>query len=170
MTIRYILLVSLLSLAVLYDLRTYRIPNRLIAVGFIAGLLLNLILGGINGILTSLAAAVIPAVLLIVLFTLRMLGAGDIKLFCSIGAIMGIQFILNAIAFSFIAGGVLAIIIMVLRGNTRFRLKNVGKYLKTCLYTGKFMPYTDFNDKNDGGKFHFSVAIAAGCLISILTN
>lgn len=170
MVIRYILLVMLLSLSVLYDLRAFRIPNQLVAAGFIAGLLLSLILGGVSGLLTSLAAAVIPALLLIALFALRMLGAGDIKLFCSIGAIMGIQFILYAMAYSFVAGGVLAIAIMILRGNTGLRLKNIGRYLKAVFYTGKFTPYTDFKDKNDGGKFHFSVAIAAGCLINILVN
>jgi len=170
MTVKYILLVMLLSLAVLFDLRTYLIPNKLVAAGLIAGLLVNLILGGINSLLSSLAAAVIPAVVLIVLFALRMLGAGDIKLFCSIGAIMGIQFVLSSMAFSFIAGGALAVAIMILRGNARLRFKKIGKYLKTCLYTGRFMPYTDFKNKMDGGKFHFSIAIAAGCLINILTN
>jgi len=170
MTVRYILLVILLALAVLYDLRTYIIPNRLIATALVAGLAVSLVLGGIKGLLESFAAAVIPAAVLLALFALRMLGAGDIKLLCSIGAIMGIKFVLYTMAYSFIAGGVLAVALMIFRGNVRFRFRNIGKYLMGCLYTGRLMPYSDFSNKNDGGKFHFSLAIAAGCLINILAN
>jgi prepilin peptidase CpaA len=168
MAARYIILSLLLITAVAGDVRTYRIYNLPVALGLGAGFILNFIIGGFEGLVWSLLAAVIPFVLLIALFVLRMLGAGDIKLFCAIGAIMGVKFILYAMAFSFLAGGVIALVIMLVRGNIKQRFHHIATYLKTCFFTYTFTPYTDFGDKSDGAKFHFSVAITAGCIIQIM--
>ena len=165
---RYTILALLLIAAVVGDIRDYRIYNLPVALGLAAGLLLNLIAGSFEGFLWSLLAALIPAVLLMILFVLRMLGAGDIKLFCAIGAIMGVRFVLYAMAFSFLAGGIIAIGIMLVRGNIRQRLGHISNYLKNWFLTRTFIPYTDFGDKSDGAKFHFSLAIAAGCSIQII--
>lgn len=165
MLYKYILLGLLLVLAAVGDVRNYRINNATVAAGVIAGLLLSLVSGGLSGLASSILATVLPAVLLIVLFALRMLGAGDIKLFCAAGAITGVTFILPAMAFSFLAGGIAALFIMLVRGNLGQRIRHIAAYLKTSFLTGKLGPYTDFSDKSDGAKFHFSLAIAAGCVI-----
>jgi len=170
MTGKVIIILLLLVIAVISDLRSYRIYNLPIAIGLSAGLILNFIVGGFEGFLLSLLASVIPALLLIALFALRMLGAGDIKLFCAIGAIMGIRFVLYAMAFSFLAGGVMAIGLMLVRGNMKQRLAHIATYIKTIFFTHSFMPYTDFDDKSDGAKFHFSLAITAGCSIQIILS
>lgn len=168
MIVKYILLLILLSVAVASDIRTYRIYNLPMALGVVAGLVHGFILNGLGGLVWSLLASIIPAVLLIALFALRMLGAGDIKLFCAIGAIMGMPFVLYAMAYSFLAGGFMALAIMLIRGNFKQRLKHIVLYLKTCFLTRTFIPYTDFGDKKDGSKFHFSLAIAAGCIVQII--
>lgn len=167
---KYIILLVLIIIAVAGDIRFYRIYNLPVALGLVAGLVLNCITGGFEGLARSLLAAILPAVLLIVLFALRMLGAGDIKLFCAIGAIMGAPFVLYAMAFSFLSGGMMAIGIMLVRGNLKQRLEHITAYLKTCFFTLKFMPYTDFGDKSDGAKFHFSLAIAVGCSVQIMLS
>lgn len=166
--IRYAALGLLLVISVAGDIRSYKINNITVATGLAAGLILNLLYGGPGGLASSILAAVVPAILLIVLFALRMLGAGDIKLFCAIGAIMGIPFILYAMAYSFLAGGLMALAVMLARGNMKQRLRHIAAYLKTCFLTGKFSPYTEFGDKSDGAKFHFSLAIAAGCVIQTI--
>ena len=168
MILRYVILALLLTIAAISDIRTYRVHNLTVALGLAAGLALNLAGGGLEGLAWSLLAAIIPAVLLFALFALRMLGAGDIKLFCAVGSVMGVKFVLYAMAFSFLAGGVMALGIMLVRGNIKQRLRHIATYLKTCFLTRTFMPYTDFSNKSDGGKFHFSLAIAAGCLLQIL--
>lgn len=170
MLARYIILSLLLIIAVATDIRTYRIYNLPMALGLVAGLVLNFMIDGIEGLAWSLLAAIIPAVLLIVLFALRMLGAGDIKLFCAIGAIMGVPFVLYTMAFSFLAGGVIALCIMFVRGNLKQRIKHIAIYLKTCYLTHTFIPYTEFGDKSDGAKFHFSLAIAVGSTVQIILS
>lgn len=166
---RYMVLTLLLLISVVSDLQDYRVRNLPVALGLVAGLIVNFAVDGFTGMIWSFFAALIPAVLLIVLFALRMLGAGDIKLFCAVGAIMGVSFVMYAMAYSFLAGGVMALLVMIVRGNIKQRLTNIATYLKTCFLTGKFISYTDFSDKSDGGKFHFSFAIAAGCAIQAAT-
>jgi prepilin peptidase CpaA len=153
-------------MAVLQDIGSYKIRNITSVIGLAAGLVLNLILDGPKGLLLSIFAAGIPFVLLITFFALRMLGAGDIKLFCAIGAVMGIRFILMTMIFSFLSGGIIAIILIIIRGNCSDRLRHLAEYIKACFLTRSFQPYTDFNNKNDGSKFHFSIAIAVGCIIT----
>ena len=168
MLFKVIIVSVILAAAVTGDIVRYRISNAVVAAGLAAGILVNLICEGSYGFLKALLGAVLPAALLFVLFVLRMLGAGDIKLFCAIGAVMGAGFILYATALSFLAGGVMALIIMVARGNARRRLAYTAAWIKTVLLTQTFLPYTDFNDKSDGAKFHFSPAIAAGCYIEVI--
>ena len=116
----------------------------------------------------SILAAVLPAIILFALFALTMLGAGDIKLFCAAGSIAGVVFILYGMAYSFLAGGAIAIALMIIRGNFRQRAKYLLSYLKTCLLTLSIKPYSDFDNKDDGAKFRFSYAIACGIALQML--
>jgi prepilin peptidase CpaA len=157
-----------MALALVSDFRTYRIKNIIIGLFLAAGLLTNLLYTGFSGIIGYILAALLPAVLLLVFFALRMLGAGDIKLFCAIGAIMGVRFVLFSMAYSFLAGGIMAIIIMLFNKNFKQRALYLLSYLKTCFLTLSLKPYTDFLDKTDGSKFRFSLAIACGSMIELL--
>ncbi len=165
MPVRIIIIAIVLAAAVAGDILRYRISNAIVAAGLAAGFLINFVFEGPGGLIKSLLGAILPVLLLFVLFALRMLGAGDIKLFCVVGAVMGAEFTTYAAAFSFLAGGIIAAAIMLARGNVRKRFAYVAIYLKTVFLTQSFVPYTDFDNKSDGAKFHFSPAIAAGCCI-----
>jgi len=170
MPVRFVILAVVLAAAITGDILRYRISNAIVAAGLAAGFLINFLIEGPEGLIKSSLGAILPAILLFVLFALRMLGAGDIKLFCATGAIMGAEFTAYAAAFSFLAGGIMAIAIMIARGNARKRFAFVATYLKTVFLTQSFVPYTDFDDKSDSAKFRFSPAIAVGCCIqAILT-
>ncbi len=168
MLIRIVVLFLILTVAMATDFRRYRIYNLLIALGLALGLVLNCIQSGLSGILGSLMAAVVPAAALIMFFALRMLGAGDIKLFCVIGSIMGIEFILYSMIFSFLAGGFIALAIMLERRNVKERFMHIATYLRSIYLSHTMIPYTNFNDKSDGAKFHFTPAITVGCCIQLL--
>lgn len=168
MELKHIILSLFLAIAIIDDIRSYRIHNSIVVSAFVAGLILNLIQRGFHGLLLSLLAALIPIVILFPLFALRMLGSGDIKLFCAIGSIMGIEFIFNSMIFAFLAGGVISLGITLTRKNTLERLRYMAAYLKSIYLSHSILPYTSFSNKKDGAKFHFSPAIAAGCLIQIM--
>jgi prepilin peptidase CpaA len=166
---KYISLFSLVLLALISDARTYKIKNAIILPFFLFGLVINLYSNGISGAVTSLLAAALPVLLLMILFIMRMLGAGDIKLFSAIGAITGIRFVLYSVAFSFISGGIIALIIMAIRKNGRKRLHHLLEYIKLCFATLSIQPYTDFQNKEDDARFHFSFAIAVGTVVTVLS-
>lgn len=166
----YLELILLIIAAVISDVKTYKIKNMIIIISIMAGFITSLAIGGLPSLAGSIMAALLPILLLAILFALRMLGAGDIKLFCAIGAIAGVKFILYAMAYSFISGGIFAIIIMLLNKNFRKRWTHLLTYLKICLLTRSLHPYSDFTNKSDGSIFHFSYAIACGALITILTQ
>lgn len=160
----------LIVLSLASDLRSYKIKNSIIFPFILSGLAINCYYSGVDGMLASLLGIIFPAVLLMVLFALKMLGAGDIKLFCAIGAIMGIDFVLRTIAYSFICGGLIALALLVLRKNGRQRLIHLISYIIALLFTLSLQPYTNFNDKSDGAKFHFSYAIAFGTAVQVFLS
>ena len=113
------LLAGLLGAALWHDLRTRRIPNRLVLWGTVGGVLLNSMLpagaglfqqpfGGL-GLLQSLAGAAAGLALLLPMYLLRALGAGDVKLMAMCGAFLGPLAVLEAVLLTLLAGGVLAI-------------------------------------------------------------
>lgn len=84
-------LYGILLVAVLADLRTYKIPNMLIAIGLCAG---TFYLGSSNdycGLLYGICQALAVVLVLYPLFILRALGAGDIKLISVVVLFLGIE-------------------------------------------------------------------------------
>ncbi len=168
MTLKYAQLFVLVSMALVSDLKTGKIKNRL-TVSFMAlGLATNLLMDGVAGIRDSLAGWLAPMLLLFVLYALRMMGAGDIKLFSAVGAIMGLQFSLWTMAFSFLCGGVMALIVMVSRKKAAVRMRSFFTYLKSCLLGLTLLPYDTQTESKDGGTFPFAAAIAAGALAAVV--
>lgn len=168
MTAAYIELALLIISAIISDFQTYKIDNRLIAVFLVVGILTGMTQGGLNGLVSSLLGAFLPFLLLFWLYKLRMLGAGDVKLFCAVGAVAGIGFISWCVAWSFIGGGLAALIIMVSRRNLSKRFRYLWSYLKACFLSQSFLEYSEISDQTGGGKFHFSLAVAFGSMVQVL--
>lgn len=112
-------LAILLSTAVWHDVRTRRIPNRLVFLGTLIGVALNTLLPagagffaeplGALGFLASLGGAGIGLAALLPMYALGAMGAGDVKLMAMVGAFLGPEQILGAALLSLLAGGVLAL-------------------------------------------------------------
>lgn len=139
LVIYYILLAVLLAVAVISDIKAYRIPNVLNALGCLAGMTYGVVSGGTRGLCRSLMGIIVPAVLLMVLFIFRVIGAGDIKLLSAIGAFVSLD-IIKIIVISFILTAVYGIGAVVLkycltskRGFTKIHL-SIPIMLGTILY------------------------------------
>ena len=133
-------LALLLAVAVGTDARWRRIPNRLIWVGIAAALVMHsvgLVLetGSLAGAMwwSPLAGLAAGFGLLLPLYLLRAMGAGDVKLMAMVGAFVGASAVLTATLYTFLAGGLLALLFMLGRGvaaqtltNLRFMLTSWG--------------------------------------------
>lgn len=139
-----LLLCALLGLAVWHDVRSRRIPNRLVFPGALAGLALHAALpsgsglytepfGGL-GLLTSLAGLALGLALLLPMYMLRAMGAGDVKLMAMSGAFLGPQAIFGAVLSSLMAGGLLALLVALWQGTLFNMLGNCYQLVRYSLF------------------------------------
>lgn len=130
--VTYVLLAALLGVAVISDLRSRRIPNKLILSGIGLALAVDAI-----AMSTSTAPIAGPAwwspltglatgfALLLPLYLLRATGAGDVKLMAMVGAFVGAPTVLAATLYTLLAGGLLSMVFMLGRGVAAQTLANV---------------------------------------------
>ncbi|MHB0912930.1 MAG: A24 family peptidase [Armatimonadota bacterium] len=103
---------ALLGVALYTDLRSGKIYNTLTLPCMLLGLAANTVLGGLSGLLTSLAG--MGAVLLLALLFLNLsgIGGGDVKLMMAVGALLGLNFAIRVMVLSALAGGVFSLLVM----------------------------------------------------------
>lgn len=130
--------------AVVVDLRTYKIPNRFCLCMIGCGFLLQGYAHGVEGLLAGGQGMLIGFATLYGLFWIRVLGAGDVKLFCAIGAFMGKE-VWNVLQYTCIFAGGLA----------------VGK-LAVILAKRRKMPFLSEAERTEGVRMHMSVPILLG--------
>lgn len=115
------------------DHRRYKVSNRIIVAGFIAGLLLLFWSAafhvGVTGYLTGLLSGFgmgLP------IYALRGIGAADVKLFAVLGLILGRESIIRIVLLSMIMGVVIGIVEAVMKRQSE---KPAGQKLHRFHYT-----------------------------------
>ncbi|TCL00080.1 prepilin peptidase CpaA [Natranaerovirga hydrolytica] len=166
----YGLLTVILVLAIITDKKTYKIRNKHLIIGTLLGVTINIAYLGIRGIVHSFLGFIFPIVILMFLFALGVLGAGDIKLFATIGAIMGIQFTAYVMLYAFIIGGMMAFIILVYKKLLIKRLTYFFHYIKNAILMKHTPKYYVANQDGQAVTMHFSYAIALGTIIHMINN
>jgi prepilin peptidase CpaA len=99
-------LIATMLIAAVSDVFTHRIPNSLLAPALVLALLTGTTTGGATGLMLSLAGMVVGFVMLLPIYTIGALGAGDVKLLAVAGAFLGPEGALIAGLGTFVAGAV----------------------------------------------------------------
>jgi prepilin peptidase CpaA len=122
------LLLTLVTVAAIYDLRYRRIPNWLTLPGLLLGIALNSFLADhwLDGLMFSLKGLGLGFGLYFGLYALRAMGAGDVKLMAVVGAIAGWQYWLIIFVFTALLGGLLAVVFSILKKRLKTTFWNVG--------------------------------------------
>jgi prepilin peptidase CpaA len=173
------LLCAMLLVAMWFDAKSHRIPNELVFAGALTGLSLNGLLPegfgftsqlpGALGFLDALIGLALGLGILLPFYMLRVLGAGDVKLMAMVGAFIGPNAIVNTVIITFIAGGLLALVIAIKKNVFREMIYNVqqmaiGSYFKLALHE---MPTVD-GAPVTAAKMPYAIAIAAGTITYIV--
>lgn len=108
-----LLLWTLTGFAAVWDLRFRRIPNGLIGVGLIAGILTRAQADGVHGVMGGLAGALVALVVYLIPFAMRKVGGGDVKLAMVCGVFLGALGALWLILYATALNGLLAIALLI---------------------------------------------------------
>ena len=145
-------------------MHTGRISNRWIAGGLCAGYLQCFLSYGWQGCFHFFLRFFVPIILLYLLFSIRVLGAGDIKLFSVICCCMGVHDFFRVFTASFIVGAVLSLYVLIKNKNIWFRFGCVRDYVILVANKKQLISY-DAGSDGKGKYIHFSIAIFAGYLL-----
>jgi len=165
-------------LAAWQDIRNYRIKNSLVFTGALIGIFLHVVLPTDLNFYDALLGWMVGFLVLLPLYLLRAMGAGDVKLMAMVGAFLGPEAILIALLYVLVTGGVLSICVALFR-------RNLGKlFISVQMLMYEFMtnlitpgskrtvPLTESLSVNerleDSVKMPYGLAIAVGTLLFLI--
>jgi prepilin peptidase CpaA len=163
-----IVLLALVVIAGVIDYRSYRIPNWLTFGGALVGLVSSTLVAGqpLDGFLWALAGLAAGFAVLIPLYALHVMGAGDVKLMAAVGAFLGFPGILYAVLFTFIAGGLTALAFAIAHKASRRMADNVGAIawsMTLAAITGT-SPTASLKQAGSIGKLPYAISIGIGTI------
>ena len=126
---------SILTLATIFDARSYTIPNQLIVLGYLAGLFTNLFSLGIHGIAHFIIMAIWPIGLLMLLYLCgKSIGAGDIKLFSVMATLVGVSATVKTFVLSVFLAGITIVAISIKEGQLLRRKLHYSYYMTAAFF------------------------------------
>jgi prepilin peptidase CpaA len=157
-------LIPLAIIVAYYDVRYRRIPNPFVLATFVSGIAINAIAGGLQGVLASLAGCALGFTLMFVLHVFGAMGAGDVKLFAAIGAVMGSRLVLPTFIVVVLTGGLLAIVSIIRTGTLVSTMNRVLQILVGFLPGWQMPRFAVPADRRY--TIPYGVAITIGSIIS----
>ena len=164
-------LVAMLIIAVITDLSSHKIPNSLVLFGLVASLICQCFVLQGEGGLNWLTGITVAFICFIPLYLLRGMAAGDVKLMMAVGGFLGYPLIFTSVAYSYMAGGAMAICYVLFKGRFRQLIQNlynliIDQFIKTTsgvdVYDGQVI-------KQSVGQMPFALAIAIGTFVTLFT-
>ncbi len=162
----YILTIIMCIIACYTDFKFSKIRNKYVLPFILIGVVLNSIIYGLDGTKSSFLGIVIPFVIFLLFFAIRMLGGGDIKLFMAIGSLLGFPIIIYIIIYSFICTGILGVFVLIKKRILLKRLYYMYSWFKGLLYKN----YTPYNYKAQDAGIKMSFGILCGVIVQLINS
>ncbi len=165
-----ILLVALVTVAAIFDLRTRRIPNWLCAAGMICGFACQIALYRWVGARQAFLGAGLALLIYAPLFALRAVGGGDVKLMAAVGSMAGPKAWIAIFLVTAMVGGVIALVLIAVKGRTRRTFRNVGVMLYELVHLRAPHKVEEELDVTSGKALRLphGCTIAAGTLLYLI--
>ena len=168
-------LACLLGFALAYDIASRRIPNWLVLAGLFAGLGCSFLVtqatgvsslqDGMPGVMGSMLGALTGLAIMLPLYFLRAMGAGDAKLMAAIGAFLGPIQVAGAALLTFVAGGVLSLI-AAFGSHSLTRVLGNLRLMGLIAVSGRASGLS-LRDVQTTGRLPYAIAIAVGTGLQI---
>jgi prepilin peptidase CpaA len=121
-----VLLVYLIGAAI-FDVRYRRIPNWLNLTGVLLGFGINTVIGAPGyGFLFALLGFAVGLFSFMAFYVMRYTRAGDVKMMAALGALVGWKAWVGLFLVTAIVGGIMALLLVAMRGRLQRTLWNVG--------------------------------------------
>jgi prepilin peptidase CpaA len=146
--LNFIILLSVI-VAGLIDLRWHRIPNWLVLVTAGLSMTWHVVQNGWIGLWLSLGGMLLGMAVLLPMFLLKGLGAGDVKLLGALGAALTYKHILTLFVLSSIIAGIMALFRAIWSRALGKTLRNLS-HLAGRFLQGKFTPHPEINLDHKG--------------------
>jgi prepilin peptidase CpaA len=127
---------ALVCTAAWWDFTTHRIPNWLTVSGLAVALLLRALVG-FGSLIPGLEGLGIALAVSLVMYALRAIGGGDVKLLAAVGAFFGFPKVISALALMAVLGGAFALVSMVRRGLLPLLIFNTVDLVKSWRTLGR---------------------------------
>lgn len=154
-------LLFLLVVATYKDVRHQRIPNWLTLYALVAGLLMNYLLLSNAGLYSALKGAGLGLVVMLPLYLVGGMGAGDVKLMAAVGSFTGPTIVLWAACCSLIVGACIAVFIVLRNGE----LVNFYRRYIVMISARTLIPAEEGSIAKR--RFPYALSIATGTLIAL---
>jgi len=150
-----------------FDLRTRRIPNALTFGGIAVALVFYLATGGISAFGLSLAGFATGLAIFFPIFALGGMGAGDVKLLACLGAWLGPVDALWTAMYAAMAGGGMALVVVLVRGYGRKAFSNIWLLLCHWRIMG-IRPLPELTlERGNGPRLAYAVPIFVGAVVTL---
>lgn len=156
-------LYTVVIVAVIQDLQSMKISNRLILTGLVLSLVFGILLGRTSQILYILWNIFFPVIVLYLLYLLGVLGAGDIKLFSVIGGFTQFHTLVDCMLYTFAVAALISVAKLICSRRLISSMARTLRYVQELLQ-GSIHSYREMREEDN--LIHFSVAILAGLLIA----
>ena len=162
---KLILLAPLAIFVIYYDVRYRRIPNVLVLATLLAGIAVNTFFGGWHGMAAALEGFGLAFLPMLLMHIFGAMGAGDVKLFGAVGAVLGVSLVPFAFVAVVMLGAVLAIYTMLRAGTVLTTLHGVLRIFVGILPGWEMPRFAMSPDRKH--TIPYGVAIMLGSLIAV---
>jgi prepilin peptidase CpaA len=165
MQLSTVLLLLVVAACGITDVWKQKIYNLVTYPSIVSGLLLGFLEGGKTGLTEHAKGFLVGFILMLIVHILGGMGAGDVKLMGAIGSLGGYPFIINALFFSVMVGGIISLAVVIWQKKLLISLKNVLLALVTPMIPGmKTIPLDPANSTS----IPFGFAICLGTLWAMI--
>jgi prepilin peptidase CpaA len=165
---REMVLLLMVSIAAVNDLTTRLIPNRLLLAGLACALLLHALSAAPGAaLLSALGGMAVGLAMFLPFYVVRGMAAGDVKMMAVVGAFSGPNDAIQIAVLTWCVGGVMALVLVLLRGRLQLALGNIGRLVLAAL-SPRARAATAAS--HSSGSLPYGVAIAVGTVMVLVRH